>query len=132
MRLLAGREVALLWALVTLACAGPGVPVRYRSVSMRPPAAALACAVAALERQGFVVQESSSEQGTAVLARRPSPATLGPGDWWRVDGVVSTDDDGRTVLSFLAGAGRGVAGPLTAPPAELQHVVGTASGRCTW
>jgi hypothetical protein len=99
---------------------------------MREPAAALACAKAGLEREGFVETEPASEAQTAVMLRRPVPTSYGPGEWWRVEISVATDDDGRTVVASLAGASRQAAGPYAGPPSELQHVVGTLASRCTY
>jgi hypothetical protein len=122
---------AMLVALV-LACATTGAPAQYRFTGMRQPAAALACAIATLDQEGFELLESSPDQGTAVLAHPPRPTLDRPREWWRVEITVTTDADGVTVVTSLAGATPRADGPLGAPPAELQHIVGMLASRCTW
>jgi len=113
-------------------CAGAGAPQQYRFTGMRSPTSALSCAIAALDREGFELVESSPEQGTAVLTHPPRATLEERREWWRVELTVTTDADGATVVTSLAGAAPRRDAPMRAPPAELQHVVGTLASRCTW
>jgi hypothetical protein len=99
---------------------------------MLEPAAALACAVDALEREGFLAAESSPDERSVVMLRAPRPSAAGPGEWWRVELAASRLGDEPTVISSLAGAAPRAEGPYVGPPPELQHLVGTLPSRCTW
>lgn len=122
----------LLGSLLSLGCASAGLPTQSRFPSIRDRADAYACATAVLHREGFVASESSPDRLTAVMMRRRQQTLDRPNEWWRVEISVREDEQGRTVVAAVAGAARRPDGPYSAPPGDLQHVLGIISARCMW
>lgn len=117
--------------LVSWGCASPGSPTTFRFPTMLEPTAAEACAIRLLRLAGFERSDSTGDTTAVVLLRRPPPS-IGASEWWRVELSVVSDGDGGRVVQSIAGAARTAEGPWGRPPDDLQQVVGTLAGRCTW
>ncbi|MDP2955506.1 MAG: hypothetical protein Q8N53_03725 [Longimicrobiales bacterium] len=123
---------AVLVALLGLAgCATPG-PRTFQVATNLEPAAGRACAWDVLRRHGFEAARDTLDDGALVAMRRPVRTVYGPGEWWRVEVSVTTAEDGRTLVTSVAGASARETGPFTARPDGLLGVGGEISARCMW
>ena len=125
-------RLALLVPVLSWGCAGEGAPTRSQFPSIREPSDAYTCATGVLRREGFEASQPTGDPLSGVMLRYLPPTPHRQAEWWRVEITVTRDDDGRTAVSAVAGAAPRVDGPYTAPPADLQHILGMTSARCMW
>ena len=88
--------------------------------------------MAVLRRHGFGFSAASAGDSTVTAVRAPVRTSQGPGEWWRVEVSLGTDEDGRTLVTSVVGASDQEAGPFTAPPERLVLIGSEITARCMW
>lgn len=85
-----------------------------------------------LRQHGFGLAPASEGDSTIVAVRPPARTPDGPGEWWRIEMSVGTDETGRTVVTSVVGASDREEGPFVAPPESLQSIGSAITARCMW